>query len=59
MAERMAKKRRVIIEDEYQNLNFIFGSAAKVERLFSMASFVLTRSRKRMTPQLFEAILFL
>ena len=44
-AQRMAKKRKVMVEDEYQNLNFIFGFAAKVERLFSIASFVLTRSR--------------
>jgi hypothetical protein len=45
--------------DPYVDCSFIFGSAAEVERLWSVASYVLTDQRSRMTPMLFEAILFL
>ncbi len=43
----------------YVNCDFIFGSSAKVERLWSRAVYILTNQRKRMTPMLFEALLFL
>lgn len=46
-------------ECPYINCDFIFGSAAKVERLWSRAVYILTNQRKRMTPMLFEALLFL
>ena len=46
-------------DSDYINANFILGSCAEVERLWSLAKFVLTDERSRMTPQLFEAILFL
>jgi hypothetical protein len=47
------------LESPYVNCNFIYGSTAEVERLWSVSSYILTKQRRRMTPQLFEAILFL
>lgn len=41
------------------NCDFILGSAAEVERLWSVCDNILTDQRKRMTPQLFEALAFL
>ena len=43
----------------YINCDFVFGSCAEVERLWSIAGNILTDNRKSMAPQLFEAILFL
>ena len=37
----------------------IFGSAARTERLCSHCKYIKTETRKRLTPQLFEAINFL
>ena len=60
IAERMAKKRRVCRQEaEYVDTNFILGSAAHVERLWSIAKNVSTCARRRMTPQLLEGLLFL
>ena len=42
----------------YINLDFILGSAAEFERLWSMASHVLLKNRQAMTPIAFEAIVF-
>jgi hypothetical protein len=44
---------------DYINCDNIFGSSAEVERLWSVASYILTTQRQSMTPQLFEAIIFL
>ena len=46
-------------EDIYMNVDSICGSAAEVERLWSIAKYILTDQRKSMTPQMFEALLFL
>ena len=43
----------------YVNCDFIYGSAAAAERVWSIAAYILTKNRERMTPQLFEALLFL
>jgi hypothetical protein len=43
----------------YVNCNFIFGSAAKVERLWSMGKQILRYDRSSMTPLVFETMLFL
>jgi hypothetical protein len=43
----------------YVNCDFIYGSSAEVERLWSVAKYILTDQRKRLTPQMFEALLFL
>lgn len=60
MKERMAKKRNVGHEEnEYPNFDFILGSVARVNRLWSIAKYVSTYYRRHITPQLFEAWLFL
>ena len=41
------------------NRDFILGSAAEVERLWSIATNVLTDERKKTTPLMLEALLFL
>ena len=43
----------------YMNCDFILGSAAEVERLWSIATNVLTDERKKMSPLMLEAVLFL
>jgi len=45
-------------EDE-DNLDHVLGSAAEVERVWSLARYVLTSQRSQMAPVLFEAIMFL
>ena len=40
-------------------MDHVIGSAAEVERLWSIARYILTTNRTRMTPVLFEALLFL
>ena len=60
-----AKKRRKTlqvgnnIESRYINLDFILGSVAEVERLWSMAYYILVKNRQKMSPVVFEAIVFL
>ena len=54
------KNRRTDDNPKYVNCDFIFGSCAEVERLWSIAKFILTSERKgNMSPFLFEAIVFL
>jgi len=43
----------------YVNCDFIYGSAAKVEWLWSLAKYILTSQRSSMTPLMFETLLFL
>ena len=62
MEERLAKQRK--IDDakytmKYICCDFILGSSAEAERLFSFTNFVLAEHRQRMIPELFEAIVFL
>ncbi len=60
ISERLAKRRKVGHGTEsYINCDFILGSVAEVERLFSMAKYVMAENRRSLTPQLFEAIMFL
>lgn len=60
MSERLAKRRKVNQESgDYVNLDFILGAVAEVERVFIMAKYVMKENRRIMTPQLFEAIIFL
>lgn len=48
------------MDNVYCNCNFIFGSAAEVERLWNHAKYILTNERKgMMEPITFEALLFL
>ena len=43
----------------YMNVDFICGSAAEVERLWSIAKHILSSTRSRMTPHLLQALIFL
>ena len=43
----------------YKNVDFVLGSAAEVERLWSVARYVITDLRSRLSPVMFEALLFL
>ena len=43
----------------YINADFILGSVAEVERLWSICQFILSDTRSRLEPQLFEALVFL
>eukprot|EP00171_Calliarthron_tuberculosum_P001491 IDg1491t1 len=56
---RERKRRRLLQREKYVNCNFILGSVAEVERLWSIAKNVRSSSRKSLTPLLFESILFL
>ena len=52
-------KRKIIDtkdEDLYIDCKFIFGSAARIERLFSHCKFIKAETFNRLTPQIFEAI---
>ncbi len=58
--EEIAKRRKNNGDDNtYINCDFISGSVATVERLWSSANYVLASHPRRMTPQVLEAILFL
>ena len=60
MAKRLLKERKVAATGtEYINCAFILGSVAEVERLRSISKYVLPENRRNMTPQLFEAVMFL
>ena len=43
----------------YLNVDYICGSAAEVERLWSLCKYILTNTRSRLTPNLFEVLVFL
>jgi hypothetical protein len=55
------KRKREANEDRlgYRNANFILGSAAEVERLWSMAGLRMTEKRYSTSPMNFESISFL
>lgn len=63
MKDRIKKRKAGVIEGDltspYKNVDFICGSAAEVERLWSVAKYILTDNRSRMTPAMFESLLFL
>jgi hypothetical protein len=46
-------------DSSYVKNDYIFGSAAEVERLLSLASYVLQDHRSSITPMNLEALLFL
>lgn len=54
------KKRKVVGgTKKYINTRFILGSSAEMERVWSIAKYVLPDNRKLMDPIIFESILFL
>ena len=46
-------------KSRYLNVDYICGSAAEVERLWSICKYVITTNRSSLTPILLEALLFL
>ena len=46
-------------EELYIDCKFMFGSAARAEKLFSHCKYIKTETHNRLTPQIFEAITFL
>ena len=60
---RMKKRKAGVMEgtkaSPYKNVDFICGSAAEVERLWSICKYILSNVRSRLTPNLFEALIFL
>ena len=60
ISERLAKRRKLIVKNEqYVDCSFILGSVAEVEGVWSISKYVLSGNRRSMTPQLFEALMFL
>ena len=54
------KKRRTEGNDcGYINVDFILGSTAEIERIWSIAKYLLSDNRKKIEPEVFEALLFL
>ena len=47
------------MQQNFQNCDFIFGSVAEIERVWSLCGNVLTNKRNNLTPIMLEAILFL
>ena len=45
--------------DDYINLDFILGSAAEVERLWSISSYILLKHHLSKSPVMFEALAYL
>ena len=46
-------------KNPYHDFSFLFASAAEVERVWSKALYVFVQQRRKMHPQLLEALLFL
>ena len=59
IAQQLAKRRKFDDNEKYICSDFIIGSAAEVERIWSSAKHILTDTRNRMKPLIFEAIIFL
>ena len=63
MKIQMKKRKAGVLESStlspYINVDFICGSAAEVERLWSIAKYILSNIRSCLTPNLFQALMFL
>lgn len=53
------QKMETALVGQYMNCDFVLGSAAEVERVWSHAELILRKARYSMTPYLFESLLFL
>jgi hypothetical protein len=53
------RKQHDVSMNEYMDANFVLASAAIVERLWSLANYISTDTRKSMTPMVFEVLIFL
>ena len=63
MKDRIKKRKVSVIEADltspYKNVDFICGSAVEVERVWSIAKYILMDNRSRLIAAMFETILFL
>eukprot|EP00171_Calliarthron_tuberculosum_P002072 IDg2072t1 len=59
MEERLEKRQKVSRISDYINCDFVLGSIAESERVWSICKYVLSDHRCSLTPQLFEAIIYL
>jgi hypothetical protein len=60
LEQRLKRQKREGVErDVYVNLDTLLGTSVMCERLFSLAKFALTDTRKRTLPALFEALMLL
>lgn len=60
MKERLKKRRkRAEIAEDSLNCDFILGSVAEVDCLWRVAKYVISENRRRMKPQLLEAVVLL
>ena len=58
--ERIAKRQKMSHHrDEYINCDFILGSVAEVERVWSISEYILSNHRRSLTPRTLEALVFL
>ena len=58
--EQLGQKRRKLKASvtQYKDGRFVSATSSSVERLFSVSRWILTRLRSRMSPILFESLLF-
>lgn len=60
MKERFAKRPRLGIPGtDYIDCRFVLGSVAQIEPFWSLAKYIYTDIISRLSPQMFEALLFL
>ena len=63
MRDRIKKRKAGVMDQDlsspYRNCDFICGSAAEVERLWSVAKKILTNNRYHLTVVMFETLMFL
>ena len=59
ISKQLNKRRRFDENDQYMSADFVLGSIAEVERIWSIAIHILSDVRNRLKPLIFEAILFL
>lgn len=60
VSDSLAKSRKIgPSRPEYINCDFILEYFTEVERIFNLVKYILIDNRNFMTPQLFEALLFL
>ena len=59
--QKIARKKRRFEKNtsSYINCDFILGSSAEIERVWSISKYILTDHRKSMEPIIFEALVFL
>lgn len=59
MDERLNKRRKIDKNCQYRSADFVLGSSAEVERIWSTAKYILSDTRSKLKLLMFEAIMFL